>query len=86
VKTFPIDTLDCHDIVWSPCGAFIAAWDSLDGYVGIYRPDGRKKEFRSDMGGLGAKHVKWSPTSQFLAVVGWDGKVSLLFNISFDAK
>ncbi|KAG2175125.1 hypothetical protein INT44_007603 [Umbelopsis vinacea] len=80
IKNIELDTVDAQDIVISPNGGFIAAYDVPLLYkVSVYRPDGTKEaSFSVDDGGLGIKSVCWSPDSQFLAVGGYDNKLRLL--------
>lgn len=43
----------------------------------VYRPDGTlETTFSTEDAGLGIKNVTWSPTSQFLAIGGYDHQVS----------
>ncbi|KND00317.1 uncharacterized protein SPPG_04641 [Spizellomyces punctatus DAOM BR117] len=80
LKRFALDTNDLEDIAWSPDGRFIAAWETmLDYKIHIYYPDGRLiKSYSAYDTGLGIKTVRWSPSSQFLAIGSFDQKVRLL--------
>ncbi|TPX37741.1 hypothetical protein SmJEL517_g00601 [Synchytrium microbalum] len=80
LKHFPIETSDLEDIAWSPDGRFLAIWETCIEYkVLLYHPDGRLvSTFSPYTMGLGIKTVKWSPSSQFLAVGGYDQKIRLL--------
>ncbi|KAI8579114.1 hypothetical protein K450DRAFT_243943 [Umbelopsis ramanniana AG] len=80
IKNIELDTVDAQDIIISPNGGFIAAYDVPLLYkLSVYRPDGTMEaSFSVDDGGLGIKSVCWSPDSQFLAVGGYDHKLRLL--------
>ncbi|KAJ3065863.1 WD repeat-containing protein wrap73, partial [Quaeritorhiza haematococci] len=80
LKHFPVDTGDLENISWSPDGRYIAIWDSSLVYrVLIYYPDGRRvADYSAYNMGLGIKTVRWSPSSQFLAIGSYDQNVRLL--------
>ncbi|KAI9137159.1 quinon protein alcohol dehydrogenase-like superfamily [Paraphysoderma sedebokerense] len=93
IKHFQVDTTDLEDISWSPDGRFIAVWNSLLEYqIHIYHPDGRLVKsyspYPNDQNGqcmgLGIKSVKWSPSSQFVAVGSFDQKARLLNHYTFN--
>lgn len=80
VKEIPLPTLDAADMQWSPCGRYIACWDTvLESWLGVYHPDGRcVTMYEPTSGTLGIRTARWSPSAQFLAVGTFDGKVRLL--------
>jgi len=78
--------MDAQGLKWSPCGRWIAVWDSAaSGYkVLIYTADGhlfRTREKACE--GLGIKTVEWSPASEFLVVGSYDGRISFLSTYTF---
>lgn len=85
VKNFYPDTHDLDNIAWSPDGRYIAAWESsLEYKIYIYFPDGRfVASYIRDEPCLGIKSVRWSPSSQFLAVGSYDQKLRLLNNYTW---
>lgn len=87
VRTFQVDTKDLAGLAWSPDGRVLCVWDSvLDYKVLLYTMDGRCTATYSAYGiesGLGIKCVKWSPTSQFLAIGSYDQKVRVLNHVTW---
>lgn len=82
---FTLDTVDSQGLLWSPDGRWLVAWDAASsGYkVLVYTADGHL--YRTITGGqdvdkigLGVKSVAWSAGGTYLAVGGYDGRVSLL--------
>jgi WD40 repeat protein len=63
--------------MWSYDGRFLVLWESLIEYkVFIYYPDGRIASSYSPYADfLGIKCISWSPSSQLLAIGGFDEKV-----------
>ncbi|KAI9202344.1 quinon protein alcohol dehydrogenase-like superfamily [Polychytrium aggregatum] len=80
LKHFPLETRDLEDIAWSPDGRYIAVWESLLEYqMLVYYPDGRlAARYSAYDEGLGVKSVRWSPSSQFLAIGSYDQQVRIL--------
>jgi hypothetical protein len=86
VVKFTLPTMDAQGLKWSPCGRWIAVWDSASsGYkVLIYTADGHLFRTREKpCEGLGIKTVEWSPASEFLVVGSYDGKISFLSTYTF---
>jgi len=86
VAKFTLPTMDAQGLKWSPCGRWIAVWDSASsGYkVLIYTADGHLFRTREKpCEGLGIKTVEWSPASEFLVVGSYDGKISFLSTYTF---
>ena len=83
--SFTLATIDAQGLVWSPDGKWLVIWDAASsGYkVLVYTADGHL--YRTMTGGqdannigLGVKSVAWSAGGAYLAVGGYDGRVSLL--------
>ncbi|ORZ38988.1 WD40-repeat-containing domain protein [Catenaria anguillulae PL171] len=87
VKRFAIDTNDADNLAWSPDGRHLVVWDSLlDFKVLIYSPEGNLMHtYAPYQYGLGVRNAVWSPTSQFVAVGGYDQKCHLLNHYTFNA-
>ncbi|KAA6406573.1 MAG: WD40 repeat protein [Lasallia pustulata] len=90
---FTLDTVDSQGLLWSPDGRWLVAWDAASsGYkVLVYTADGHL--YRTITGGqvvdkigLGVKSVAWSAGGTYLAVGGYDGRVSLLNTTTFTPK
>ncbi|XP_028343747.1 WD repeat-containing protein WRAP73 isoform X5 [Physeter macrocephalus] len=84
-KHFDTDTQDLAGIEWAPNGCVLAAWDScLEYKILLYSLDGRLlSTFCAYEWSLGIKSVAWSPSSQFLAVGSYDGKVRILNHVTW---
>ncbi|XP_054577616.1 WD repeat-containing protein WRAP73 isoform X1 [Eptesicus fuscus] len=82
---FDTDTQDLAGIEWAPNGCVLAAWDTcLEYKVLLYSLDGRLlAAFCAYEWSLGIKSVAWSPSSQFLAVGSYDGKVRILNHVTW---
>ncbi|MEJ1273260.1 hypothetical protein NN561_004123 [Cricetulus griseus] len=82
---FDTDTQDLTGIEWAPNGCVLAAWDScLEYKVLLYSLDGRLlSAYCAYEWSLGIKSVAWSPSSQFLAIGSYDGKVRLLNHVTW---
>ncbi|KAH0552996.1 hypothetical protein GP486_006807 [Trichoglossum hirsutum] len=90
VNSFSVPTTDAQGLRWSPCGRWIAVWDSASsGYkVLVYTADGhlyRTYAAGQDgkVDGLGVKSLEWSPQGDYLAVGGHDKRITLLSNFTF---
>lgn len=85
VKNFLVDTNDLSGLSWSPDGTVICIWDSvLDYKVFLYSLDGRCLSVYSAYDhALGVKCVRWSPTSQFLAIGSFDQKLRILNHVTW---
>lgn len=72
-----METDDACGLAWSPDDRAICVWDSMLMYnLCIYSPDGRLLgQYSAYDDALGIKAVKWSPSSQFLAIGSYDEKV-----------
>lgn len=84
-KHFDTDTQDLTGIEWAPNGCVLAAWDTcLEYKVLLYSLDGRLlSAYCAYEWSLGIKSVAWSPSSQFLAIGSYDGKVRLLNHMTW---
>lgn len=83
--SFTLATVDAQGLVWSPDGKWLVTWDAAScGYkVLIYTADGHL--YRTVRGGqngnkigLGVRSVVWSAGGGYLAVGGYDGRITLL--------
>ncbi|XP_059997631.1 WD repeat-containing protein WRAP73 isoform X3 [Lagenorhynchus albirostris] len=85
LRHFDTDTQDLAGIEWAPNGCVLAAWDScLEYKILLYALDGRLlSAFCAYERSLGIKSVAWSPSSQFLAVGSYDGKVRILNHVTW---
>ncbi|XP_051027280.1 WD repeat-containing protein WRAP73 isoform X2 [Acomys russatus] len=85
LRHFDTDTQDLTGIEWAPNGCVLAAWDTcLEYKVLLYSLDGRLlSAYCAYEWSLGIKSVAWSPSSQFLAVGSYDGKVRLLNHVTW---
>ncbi|KZF24017.1 WD40 repeat-like protein [Xylona heveae TC161] len=90
LKSFLVSTIDAQGLKWSPCGRWIAIWDTpSSGYkVMIYTSEGHL--FRTYAGpsgddsiNLGVKSVDWTPCGKYLAIGGYDSKVTMLKSTTF---
>ena len=85
-SSFTLPTLDAQDLKWSPCGRWLAVWDSAAvGYrVLVYTADGHLyRTHEKPCEGLGVKTVDWSPSGDFLTIGSYDGKMCFLSNYTF---
>ncbi|XP_052572143.1 WD repeat-containing protein WRAP73 isoform X2 [Peromyscus californicus insignis] len=82
---FDTDTQDLTGIEWAPNGCVLAAWDTcLEYKILLYSLDGRLlSAYCAYEWSLGIKSVSWSPSSQFLAIGSYDGKVRLLNHVTW---
>eukprot|EP00073_Rattus_norvegicus_P046891 XP_017449039.1 PREDICTED: WD repeat-containing protein WRAP73 isoform X2 [Rattus norvegicus] len=85
LRHFDTDTQDLTGIEWAPNGCVLAAWDTcLEYKVLLYSLDGRLlSAYCAYEWSLGIKSVAWSPSSQFLAIGSYDGKVRLLNHVTW---
>ncbi|XP_005404204.1 PREDICTED: WD repeat-containing protein WRAP73 isoform X2 [Chinchilla lanigera] len=85
LRHFDTDTQDLAGMEWAPNGCVLAVWDScLEYKMLLYSLDGRLLSVYSAYEwSLGIKSVAWSPSSQFLAVGSYDGKVRLLNHVTW---
>ncbi|KAF8539602.1 hypothetical protein BDD12DRAFT_881985 [Trichophaea hybrida] len=85
-SVFTLPTLDAQGLKWSPCGRWLAVWDSATvGYrVLVYTADGHLyRTHEKPCEGLGVKTVEWSPAGDFLTIGSYDGKMCFLSNYTF---
>ena len=85
-SSFTLPTLDAQGLKWSPCGRWIAVWDSaVSGYkVLVYTADGHLyRTYEKPCEGLGVKSVEWSPGGDFLTIGSYDGRLAFLSNYTF---
>lgn len=85
VQHFPVETADLTGLSWSPDGTVLCVWDSiLDYKVFLYSLDGRcLSAYSAYEHALGVKCVRWSPTSQFLAIGSYDQKLRILNHVTW---
>ncbi|XP_024231172.1 WD repeat-containing protein WRAP73 isoform X2 [Oncorhynchus tshawytscha] len=85
LRHFETETQDLAGVEWSPNGCVLAVWDScLEYKVLLYSLDGRLlSTFSAYEWSLGIKSLAWSPSSQFLAIGSYDGKVRILNHITW---
>ncbi|XP_046850970.1 WD repeat-containing protein WRAP73-like [Xenia sp. Carnegie-2017] len=85
VKHFEVQTQDLSDIAWSPDGRALCVWDHIVyNKVCLYSMDGRcLSTYERPCFGLGVKTVTWSPTSQFLAIGGYDEKCRVFNHLTW---
>uniref|UniRef100_A0A8C8YM67 WD repeat containing, antisense to TP73 n=1 Tax=Prolemur simus TaxID=1328070 RepID=A0A8C8YM67_PROSS len=85
LRHFDTDTQDLAGVEWAPNGCVLAVWDTcLEYKVLLYSLDGRLlSAFCAYEWSLGVKSVAWSPSSQFLAVGSYDGKVRILNHVTW---
>lgn len=84
--SFTLPTIDAQGLKWSPCGRWLAVWDSPTvGYrVLVYTADGHLyRTHEKPCEGLGVKTVEWSPSGDFLTIGSYDGKMCFLSNYTF---
>lgn len=82
---FKVDTSDLAGLCWSPDSKVLCVWDSIMDYkVFLYSMDGRCiATYSAYEHALGVKSVKWSPTSQFLAIGSFDQKLRILNHVTW---
>ncbi|XP_029411705.1 WD repeat-containing protein WRAP73 isoform X2 [Nannospalax galili] len=85
LRHFDTDTQDLTGMEWAPNGCVLAVWDTcLEYKVLLYSLDGRLlSAYCAYEWSLGIKSVAWSPSSQFLAIGSYDGKVRLLNHVTW---
>lgn len=85
VRHFPVETSDLAGLSWSPDAKVLCVWDSvLDYKVFLYSLDGLcLSTFSAYDHALGVKCVRWSPTSQFLAIGSYDQKLRILNHVTW---
>ena len=84
-KNFPVETEDLTGLAWSPDGRVLCIWDSMLFYkVLLYSINGCLIAMYSAYeDALGVKCVRWSPTSQFLAIGSYDQRVRVLNHVTW---
>ncbi|XP_060057297.1 WD repeat-containing protein WRAP73 isoform X3 [Erinaceus europaeus] len=85
LRHFDTDTQDLAGLEWAPNGCVLAVWDScLEYKILLYSLDGRLlSTYCAYEWSLGIKSVDWSPSSQFLAIGSYDGKVRILNHVTW---
>nr|KIR48642.1 hypothetical protein I312_01711 [Cryptococcus bacillisporus CA1280] len=90
LRHFPLLTIDVQGISWSPCGRYIAAWDSSLSYslhihsaigphLTHFNPSSPTFSLApNEVQGLGLRTLAWAPGGRWIAVGGWDGKVRII--------
>ncbi|KAM4807358.1 WD repeat-containing protein WRAP73 isoform X1 [Urocitellus parryii] len=83
LRHFDTDTQDLAGIEWAPNGCVLAVWDTcLEYKILLYSLDGRLlSAYCAYEWSLGIKSVAWSPSSQFLAVGSYDGKLCFFLQV-----
>ncbi|CAD6578630.1 MAG: hypothetical protein TREMPRED_002234 [Tremellales sp. Tagirdzhanova-0007] len=88
VRHFALQTTDVHGILWSPCGKYIAAWDTpllyslhvhspLSPHLTHFSPSSTTFAQDEDPG-TGIRTVVWAPGGRWVALGGWDGRVRII--------
>ncbi|OCF75332.1 hypothetical protein I204_04187 [Kwoniella mangroviensis CBS 8886] len=90
-RHFQLSAFDVQGISWSPCGRYIAVWDSSLSYsMFVHSPlgpllahfDHTSPTFSptssTEDPGLGIRTLTWAPGGRWLALGGWDGKVRII--------
>ncbi|KAF2815793.1 TolB, C-terminal domain-containing protein [Mytilinidion resinicola] len=91
IKTVAVPSVDAQGIKWSPDGRWFVIWDAASaGYkVFVYTADGHLYRMyggetaEGDICGLGIRSVEWTPDGKYLAIAGWDKRVTLLSTKTF---
>ncbi|WVQ85730.1 hypothetical protein IAT38_007897 [Cryptococcus sp. DSM 104549] len=88
IRHFPLRTSDIQGLLWSPCGKYIAAWDTPLSYsLYVHSPLGPLLTHFSSTSptfspsedpGLGVRTAAWAPGGRWIALGGWDGKVRIV--------
>ncbi len=75
---FQAATQDAEDVVWSPAGDALAAWDGTG--IVLHALDGALLGRYADVGAAGCRACAWSPATEagLLAAVGFDHTLTLL--------
>lgn len=80
LRHFPLLTVDVQGVSWSPCGKYIAAWDSplSVGHIHFNPSSPAFSLAPNETPGLGLRALAWAPGGRWIAVGGWDGKVRIV--------
>ncbi|OWZ63020.1 hypothetical protein AYX15_04942 [Cryptococcus neoformans] len=90
LRHFPLLTVDVQGVSWSPCGKYIAAWDSplsyslhihsaIGPHLTHFNPSSPAFSLApNETPGLGLRALAWAPGGRWIAVGGWDGKVRIV--------
>jgi len=92
VGSFSVPMVDAQGVQWSGDGRWLGAWEAAGaGFkVVVFTADGHlyrcyeggggdgEGDGAGEVGGLGVRGIEWSPRGDYLAVAGYDGRVTLL--------
>ncbi|EKG12437.1 hypothetical protein MPH_10554 [Macrophomina phaseolina MS6] len=90
LKTITLASSDAQGLKWSPDGRWLVIWDAASTGLKlyVYTADGHlyRTYCGDDQGGvrgLGIKSIEWSPRGDYLAVGGYNQRVTLLSTRTF---
>ncbi|KAK0658159.1 putative WD repeat-containing protein C32H8.09 [Lasiodiplodia hormozganensis] len=90
LETIALPSSDAQGIQWSPDGRWLVVWDAAStGFkLFVYTADGQLyRTYSGDdddgIRGLGIKSIEWSPRGDYLAVGGYNQRVTLLSTRTF---
>lgn len=91
VGSFSVPMVDAQGVKWSADGRWLGVWEAAGaGFkVVVYTADGHlyrcydgggggEGEGAGEVGGLGVRGIEWSPRGDYLAIAGYNGRVTLL--------
>lgn len=85
LKTITLPSSDAQGIKWSPDGRWLVVWDAASTGLKLYVYTADGQLYRTYCGddeggirGLGVKSIEWGPRGDYLAVGGYNQRVTLL--------